>query len=262
MTRTVFGVFKTRSEAEDAISDLKADDYNPKEISVIMRDQNEREEVTRDTGAGDALGNTSAGAVSGGVIGGIAGLLVGIGTIAIPGIGAILIGGPVAAALGLSGAAATTVSGAVTGALAGGLVGALTSLGVSEDEARTYEERVKGGAILLAVPARNGEEDQVISLFEDNGATDVTTANINNSERDNMTIRNRTDNHDGHHKVVNPIQVEKKLKDVKYPASKEKLISTAQDEGADDDILYTLEQLPNKKYQSPKEISQAIGHLR
>jgi hypothetical protein len=102
--------------------------------------------------------------------------LVGIGAIAIPGLGGIFVGGPLAIALGLTGAAATTVSGATTGILAGGLVGALVGLGVPEDVAKTYEERVREGAILLAV-AGDSENDisNIRNIFQKYNADQVRT---------------------------------------------------------------------------------------
>jgi hypothetical protein len=151
MADTVFGVFSDRDNAESAINDLESAGYNAKDISIIMKDADEAQVIHDNTGASVA-GGAASGATTGGIIGGITGLLIGIGAIAIPGVGAFLIGGPIAAALGLTGAAATTVSGAATGALAGGLLGALMGLGVPEEDARVYEESVKSGAILVAVP--------------------------------------------------------------------------------------------------------------
>lgn len=187
---TVFGIFDRKDMAEEAINSLESRGYNPKDISIIMKDTEDGREVGERTGANIARGAVS-GATTGGVIGAITGLLIGIGAIAVPGIGALLIGGPIAAALGLTGAAATTVSGAVTGVLAGGLVGGLVGLGVPEREARVYEERIKGGAILLAVPARMGEEAEVEGVLEDMGATNVTAVEMNNEERREEIRRGR-----------------------------------------------------------------------
>lgn len=172
MARMVLGVFTERRQAEDAIRELGDSGFKVKDISVIMKDSKVAEEVSHSTGASVAEGAAS-GATAGGVIGGLAGLLVGLGAIAIPGVGAILIGGPIAAALGLSGAAATTVSGAVTGALAGGLVGALVGLGVPEEDAKVYEERVKDGAILLLVPTTITNEEDAREILEASGADQV-----------------------------------------------------------------------------------------
>jgi hypothetical protein len=60
---------------------------------------------------------------------------------------------------------------------------------------------------------------------------------------------------------VNPIQVQKFLKGVDYPVSKQELLKNAQKEGADDNVRSMLEQLPDEKFQTPAEVSQAIGRL-
>jgi hypothetical protein len=172
MAQMVLGVFGARDMAENAINELQELGYNPKDMSIIMRDRDEAVAMGESTGASVAEGALS-GATTGGVLGGIAGLLIGVGAIAIPGLGALLVGGPIAAALGLTGAAATTVSGAVTGALAGGLVGALMGLGVSEEDARYYEDRIREGGILVAVPVSMGRHDEVREVLEDHGADQV-----------------------------------------------------------------------------------------
>ena len=172
MARTVIGVFADKPAAESAVSELESAGYNPKDISIVMR-STDGGTVTQDAG-GDVASGAVSGATTGGVIGGLAGLLIGIGALTIPGIGALLIGGPIAAALGLGGAAATTVSGAVTGALAGGLVGALVNLGIPEEEARVYEQRIKEGAILVAVPTRDGEkENEAKDILQSHGADQI-----------------------------------------------------------------------------------------
>jgi hypothetical protein len=174
MSSTVLGVFGDRENAENAINELRGSGYDPKNISIVMKDESEGTVINNNTGASVATGAAS-GATTGGVIGALAGLLVGIGAIAVPGVGALLIGGPLAVALGLTGAAASTVTGAVTGALAGGLLGALMGMGVPEEDARIYEERVKGGGILIAVPARDGEGTEARDILESNGADQIRT---------------------------------------------------------------------------------------
>jgi hypothetical protein len=172
MTKMVLGIFAKRSSAEEAIVALNEAGYSSKDISIVMKDTGEARKVADSTGASVASGAVS-GAATGGMLGALTGLLIGIGAITIPGIGAILVGGPLAAALGLSGAAATTVSGAVTGALAGGLVGALVGLGVPEEDARYYEEQIRLGAILVAVPVLDTREDEVRDILDEFGATQV-----------------------------------------------------------------------------------------
>ena len=58
---------------------------------------------------------------------------------------------------------------------------------------------------------------------------------------------------------VNPIQLQKYLKGVDYPASKEDLINHAQQQGADENALSALEQLPDEQYETPTDVSKAIG---
>jgi len=171
MTHTVLAVFNNREDAEHAINDLKDSGYNPKDISIVMKDKKEAEHLSENTGT-DVAGGAVSGATTGAVLGGLAGLLA---AFVIPGLGAFLIGGPIAAALGLGGAAASTVSGAATGALAGGLLGALTGLGASEESAKHYEERVQKGGILVAIPARESRVDEVKELLEDYDASDIET---------------------------------------------------------------------------------------
>lgn len=165
MPKMVLGIFENRVNAEEALVKLEDLGYNPKDLSIVLRDPS-REGVVEGRES-DVAGGVLAGATTGGLIGAIAGLLVGIGVIAVPGIGALLIAGPLAAALGLTGAAAATVSGAATGALAGGFIGGLVSLGIPEEEARIYESKIREGAILVAVPARYGEEEEVKAIMRD-----------------------------------------------------------------------------------------------
>lgn len=174
MPQTVIAAFSAVEEAENAIEILKSEGYDPKQMTIMMKDRHEAAVVANDTGADTAKG-AMEGATTGGMIGGLAGLLVGIGAITIPGIGPFLAAGPLAAALGLTGAAATTVSGAATGAVAGGLIGALMSLGLSEDDAKVYETTIREGGIVVAVPTVAGEGPHVTEILDDSGASQVRT---------------------------------------------------------------------------------------
>jgi predicted outer membrane protein len=60
---------------------------------------------------------------------------------------------------------------------------------------------------------------------------------------------------------VNPIQVQKYLKGVDYPASKKTLLEKAKSMGADENICASLEQLPDEDDQTPADVSQAFGAL-
>ena len=61
---------------------------------------------------------------------------------------------------------------------------------------------------------------------------------------------------------VNPIQLQKFLKGMDYPASKEDLIAHAKQHGADENVCSTLEQLPNdKEFETPAAVSKAVGEV-
>lgn len=172
MAVTVIGMFKNQKDSENAIEELKDLGYDPREMSVVMKEVRQAQEVARNTGVN--VGESAAtGATAGGVIGAIAGLLVGIGAITVPGLGPLLVGGPIATALGLTGAAATTTTGAVSGMLAGGLLGALVGLGIPKEEAQKYEEQIKAGGVLLAVPSRDARRDEVKNSLSRHNASDI-----------------------------------------------------------------------------------------
>ena len=58
-----------------------------------------------------------------------------------------------------------------------------------------------------------------------------------------------------------PIEVQKYLHGLEYPAQREEIIDKAEEEGADEDILALLQQLPDKEYESPVELSSAVAKL-
>lgn len=182
MQKTTFGVFVDKADAEEAIAELEANGLNPKDMSIVMQDQTAAQEVGSSTGT-NVVGGAATGATTGGVIGGLAGLLVGIGAITIPGIGALFIAGPLATALGLTGAAATAVSGAATGALAGGLIGALMGLGIPEEDAQVYEDRIREGGILVAIPTSINNYDLVYEILEEHGADQIRTITHDDESR-------------------------------------------------------------------------------
>lgn len=58
---------------------------------------------------------------------------------------------------------------------------------------------------------------------------------------------------------VNPIQIQKFLKGVDYPASKDALLKNARKIGADDNVCASIEQLPDEKYEAPIDVSEALS---
>ncbi|MBL1201308.1 MAG: general stress protein [Nostoc sp. ZfuVER08] len=160
------GVFSTRRDVEHALHELKNVGFDMNRVSVITRD-GERDDIAgaevRDRVGDKSDEGAAVGAVSGGALGGLTGLLVGLGTLAIPGIGPIMLAGATATAL------ATTLAGAGIGAVAGSLLGALIGLGIPEERARVYDERVKRGQYLVIVDGTDAEIARAEAILRQRG---------------------------------------------------------------------------------------------
>ena len=59
----------------------------------------------------------------------------------------------------------------------------------------------------------------------------------------------------------NPIQVQKDLKGIDYPASKQDLIDHAKQHGADKEVQSLLNEIPDQDYETPAEVSKALGQI-
>ncbi|AFY58399.1 hypothetical protein Riv7116_6042 [Rivularia sp. PCC 7116] len=152
------GTFSSRKNIEDALQELKDAGFDMNKASVIARNSDGDGEVggieTKEQLANKTDEVATTGAVTGGVFAGITGLLVGLGSLAVPGVGAILLAGEIATTL------ITTVAGASIGAAAGGLLGALVSLGIPEERAKIYNQRIERGDYLLIL---DGSEASISS---------------------------------------------------------------------------------------------------
>jgi len=191
---TVVGLFDHQTEAEAAITALKAAGFPEKDIGVAMRDRTSQGELVEGTGTQVAEGATG-GAVGGGVVGGVIGLLGGLGALAIPGLGPIFAAGWLG----------STLAGAGIGAAAGGIIGGLVGLGIPENEARHFEEGVKEGRILVTVKAEERAAEAADILTRHNadlgpafgtetgssriGRTARTTADVTDSDQERIALR-------------------------------------------------------------------------
>ncbi|MBD2436502.1 general stress protein [Nostoc sp. FACHB-110] len=165
--RRSVGVFSNRRDAEEALHELKNSGFPMDRVSVIARESDGRDDIAG-TQVTDRVGDQSdegakVGAVTGGALGGLTGLLVGLGTLAIPGIGPIMLAGATATAL------ATTLAGAGIGAVAGSLLGALIGLGIPEERARVYNERVQRGGYLIIVDGTDAEIARAEAILQRRG---------------------------------------------------------------------------------------------
>jgi uncharacterized membrane protein len=163
------GVFNTRREAENALNELRNSGFSMDQVNVVNKnaDGDEIAGVDVSNKAGNKADDGAVtGAVTGGALGGIGGLLVGLGALAIPGIGPVMLAGATATAI------ATTLSGGAIGAAAGGLAGALIGLGIPEEEARSYNERLSRGHYLVFVDGRESEVRRAAAILSNRGIQD------------------------------------------------------------------------------------------
>jgi len=58
---------------------------------------------------------------------------------------------------------------------------------------------------------------------------------------------------------ANPIQVQKYLSGIDYPASKDDIVATAEKEGADGAVLEALKNIPDGEYDAPTAVSSAVA---
>ena len=132
-------------------------------------DANHVEGVAKSGVTTTTAGDAGKGAAEGAGIGLGLGVLAALASVFVPGFGLVLGGGALASAIGV--AAATTVGGAI----AGGVAGYLIELGVPDEAARTYADRIQSGSALVAVTLPSGKVDLIEGqeLISKYGGSDV-----------------------------------------------------------------------------------------
>jgi hypothetical protein len=60
---------------------------------------------------------------------------------------------------------------------------------------------------------------------------------------------------------MSPVEVQKYLSGLDYPAEKDEIVGYAEDQGAEDEILQVLQRLPEKTYNAPAEVSEELGKI-
>ena len=142
----ITAIFKTYTQAEGAIGELRSMGVPDSHLSIVSRHEDyetlgERV-VTEDVGE----------AAHAGLLGGATvGALVGLAAVFIPGAGPILAAGALTTALGLE--VATVATGVIAGASAGALAGALAKVGYDEGESRFYSGELELGHVFVSINA-------------------------------------------------------------------------------------------------------------
>src|SRR5438874_11860324 len=160
---SVYGIYRTREQAERGVDSLLAAGFRNEDISALLPENVGTKDFAHEKGT-KAPEGAATGAGAGAAIGGTLGLLAGIGALAVPGLGPFIAAGPIMGAL----------AGAGTGGAVGGLVGALVGMGIPEYEAKRYEGRIKEGGILMSVHADNSDwAKKAEEILKQSGAEDV-----------------------------------------------------------------------------------------
>jgi hypothetical protein len=163
--KSVFGIFQSKMEVEDAVDMLRKAGFRPNDISVLMPNMEDSKEFAHEKET-KAPEGAATGAATGAVVGTGFGWLVGIGALAIPGVGPFIAAGPIMAAL----------AGAGVGGALGGLTGALVGLGIPEYVAKRYNSLVNDGGMLLSVHTDDSDwRDKAKDILKIAGAEDISS---------------------------------------------------------------------------------------
>ncbi|MDZ8094163.1 MAG: hypothetical protein RMZ42_19875 [Nostoc sp. DedQUE05] len=161
------GVFANSQGIEQAINELKTANFPMEQLSVIAKDVEQGENLgeaqisdrigDRDVDTTGAVGDTLTAATWGSV-------LVGLSSLALPGLGAVLAAGSVGVAL------VSSVAGVAVGAAANqNLLKALGDLGIPEERARVYSDRLQQSYYLLILEGSEEEIHRVEPILRDRG---------------------------------------------------------------------------------------------
>lgn len=148
--KNAVGVFASRKAAEQALNQLKDSDFPMAKVSIIAKDVDQGEQVANTqvtSRVGDENVNTATGVVGDTLTAATWGsVLVGLTSLALPGLGAVLAAGSIGVAL------ASSVGGVAVGAAAThNVVKALADLGIPEERARVYSDRLHQGNFMVIV---------------------------------------------------------------------------------------------------------------
>jgi hypothetical protein len=161
----VFGIYRDRANAEEAVDALRAAGFRNSDVSALLPDNVGTKDFAHEKNT-KAPEGTTTGAATGGILGGALGWLAGIGALAIPGVGPLIAAGPIVGAL----------AGVGAGGAVGGLIGALVGMGIPEYEAKRYEGRVREGGILLSVHCDDSQwVKRAKEILKNTGADDVSS---------------------------------------------------------------------------------------
>jgi hypothetical protein len=158
------GVFSGRQSAEQALSELKASGFPMEKVSIIVKDAEQNERLG-DTEMSSRVGDEDVGTATGLVADTLTSatwgtILVGLSSLALPGLGVVLAAGSLGVAL------ATSIAGVAVGAAAtNNVVKALGDIGIPEERARIYSDRLHQGNYMVIVEGADDEIQQAETIL-------------------------------------------------------------------------------------------------
>lgn len=165
MKASVYCIAQTVEQADAIVLELQQQGFTADSISALLPDKRGTKDFAHEHHTKAPEGATTGG-VAGLGVGAAVGWLAGIGALAIPGLGPFIAAGPIMAALG----------GAAVGTAAGGVIGALVGMGIPEIEAKRYDDKIRGGNILLSVHTEDGHQKSVAKdVFKRHNADDISS---------------------------------------------------------------------------------------
>jgi hypothetical protein len=165
-TNSVVAIYKTHSQAEEAVEELQRSGFDMKKMSIVGKDYHSDEHVVGYYNTGDRMKYWGK---MGAFWGGIWGWLFGAAFFAIPGIGPILVAGP------LVGWIVAALEGAV---VVGGLsaVGAgIYSIGIPKDSIVEYEEALRADKFLLLAHGTADDVDKAKDILQTTDPLEITS---------------------------------------------------------------------------------------
>jgi hypothetical protein len=163
---SIVGVFKSRSDADNAAAKLRAAGFAQDTINILTPHSSERELESVPQIQGEQPGMARA---IGTVAGGAAGFGVGeaLATLLVPGVGPVL-------AIGV---AAGTLLGALAGNTLGGVAENKIFPGLPEDELYVYEDALRRGrTVLVAMATDKKDAESARTIIESAGAESIDEA--------------------------------------------------------------------------------------
>jgi uncharacterized protein (TIGR02271 family) len=156
---TIVAVFQDRSQAQQAINELKRAGFRDDQIGVTSPDRGGSGGLTSESG--ESGGSYAAeGGGTGLAAGAGVGALWGLGIVSgiLPAVGPAIAGGTLAAIL----------SSAAAGAVAAGIAGTLIGMGIPKEDAEFYESEFKAGRTIVTVRCE-GKTAEAVSILRRNG---------------------------------------------------------------------------------------------